>query len=125
MCSTFNSCHGAAEKGNAFDAHEGFVADLLNIEDVGERHQTVADGAQMLGALEAELSTGLHGDRDRASRLLLHLFREGKRVLGVEIAVGPYRRHVPAYRRRSRAGRDVAGCEQRRCARGKSPSRDH
>ena len=54
------------EEGNALDAHDRLVADLLDVEDVGHRHQPVAHGTQLLGALEAELAARLHVDLDRA-----------------------------------------------------------
>jgi hypothetical protein len=39
-------------------AEHRLVADLLDVEDVGHRHQPVAHRAQLLRPLEAELAAG-------------------------------------------------------------------
>ena len=66
LCSTFSSSTLLRDEGNALDAEQRLVADLLDVEDVGHRHQPVAHGAQLLGALEAELTARLHVDLDGA-----------------------------------------------------------
>src|SRR5205085_861350 len=75
--------------------------------------------------LEAELPAGLEGDVDRAIGLLLHLLGEGHRVLGMEVADGPDRGHVPVGRGGAGSGRDLCCGEQggRTCR--ERPSRDH
>jgi hypothetical protein len=56
-CSSSMSC---TMNGMPSDAEDRLVADLLNVEDVGHRHEAIPHGAHLLGSLEAELAARLH-----------------------------------------------------------------
>ena len=92
----------ADQERDALGAEQRLVADLLDVEDVGHRHEAVADGAQVLRPLEAELAAGFDGDLDGAVRRLLDLVGEAARVLGVEVRLRPDGREVPLDLRRGR-----------------------
>ena len=106
----------ADQERDALGAEQRLVADLLDVEDVGHRHEAVADGAQVLRPLEAELAAGFDGDLDGAVRRLLDLVGEAARVLGVEVRLRPDGREVPLDLRR---GRDRLERERGRAEQGR------
>src|SRR5262249_6818166 len=67
---------------------------LLDVQDVGERHESITHRAQLLRPLEAERAPGLHHDLDLAVRDLADFLGKTLGVGGVEASVRPHRREI-------------------------------
>jgi hypothetical protein len=100
---------GADQERDRLGAEHRLVADLLDVENVGDRHEPVAHRAQLFRSLEAERAAGLHGDLHLAAGRLADFLGEALGVLGVEVSVRPHRREIEIGRSRCGAGECGAG----------------
>jgi hypothetical protein len=56
----------ADQEGHALDAQQRRIADLLDVQDVGHRHQPVAHGVELFRPLVTQRAAGMDGDHHAA-----------------------------------------------------------